>query len=577
MVGAMKNLRSSDFPNSPTQHHFSSKTEHSRTSYDPFESHNPPISSQNLTLAEIQEVSKHYLLSGNFEDYLRLLTSASQKDLDRFPIVRLYKATAMLFSEYPRQQIEEELLRIEKSNFNNHLKGEIIAIRALIQSYTGVPEIGIRLSQKALPLIAPQHTFFRNLIERDLGIAFTLKCDLRNANFWLEKLLMSSLELRDWGSVLAAYNYLTFVRKNQGRLRDAAIIYKKALEFIEIHSLEMTPHGIKILAGYAHLLLMWHCIEEAKVYCQKAIRYAKQTDILYGHTAYQHLSEAFILENAIPNAEETIQEIQQLSFGRDNLYHQIHLKHMQAVEARIHVESGRFEKAYAWLVSSGFDRVPPELLHTRYGYELGYILPIATRVYIAKGMVDRAIHLINTTIPQFLHQGAVSFLTRALVSLSAAYHAQGEMKKAIESLMKAVELGAPEDNTGDFIVVGHNLMPLLYDMKKSRLDTDFSNKILSILSSNKPNDHTPRARIKGISPLTRREFDVLELIAKGLTNREIGHSLFLSANTIKSHSINIYRKLDVSNRNQAVSKARILGILPTKKPTQGLDLRSFHH
>jgi len=573
----MKNLRGGDFPKPPMQLPFPSDAEHFRTAFKTSEISISPQSDQNPALAEIEEESKYYLLNGNFEEFLQFLASVSQKDLDRFMILSLYKATAMLFNEYPRQQIEEELSRIEKSNCKNNLKGEIIAIRALIQSYTGDPELGIQLSQKALPLIAQENTFFRNLIERNLGIAFTLKCDLRSANFWLEKLLMSSLELKDWGSVLAAYNYLTFIRKNQGRLRDAAIIFKKALEFIEIHGLEMTPHGIKIVAGYAHLLLKWHRIDEAKAYCRKAIRYAKQTDILYAHTAYQHLSEAFIRENDIHNAQETIQEIQQQSFGRDNLYHQIHLKHMQAVEARIHVQAGSMEKAYAWLVSSGFDRVPPELLHARYGYELGYILPIAARVYIAKGMVNRAIHIINTTIPQFLHQGAVSFLIRALVALSAAYYSQGQMKKAVESLMKAIELGAPENNVGDFIIVGHNLMPLLYDLKKSRLDTDFSNKILSILSSSRPIDNKPRAGISGISPLTRRELDVLELIAKGLTNREIGHSLFLSANTIKSHSINIYRKLDVNNRNQAVSKARILGILPTEKPSTRHNLPSIHH
>ena len=577
MGGDMKNLRGSTFPNPPMQHHFPDDSKFPRPSSYLVETSKPPKSGQNLTLAEIEEISKNYLLNGHFEEYLRLLTAATQNDLDQYPIVRLYKAAAMLFSEYPSQQIEKELSRIEKSNFKNNFTGEIIAIRALIQSYTGDPELGIQLSQRALPLIAQQHTYFRNLIERNLGIAFTLKCDLRNANFWLEKLLMSSLELRDWGSVLAAYNYLTFVRTNQGRLRDAAVIYKKALEFIKIHRLELTPHGIKIVAGYAHLLLKWNRIDEAKVFSQKAIQNAKQTDILYAHTAYQHLSEAFIRENAVRKAQETIQEIKKLSLGRHNLYHQIHLKHMQALDARIHVESGRVEKAYTWLVSSGFDRVPPELLHARYGYELGYILPIAARVYIAKGMVNRAINIINTIIPQFLHQGAISFLVRALVALSVAYHTQGQMNKAIESLMKAIELGAPEDNIGDFIIIGHKLMPLLHDLKKSELDTDFSNKILSILLRTNPSDNTHRARITAKTPLTRRECDVLALIAKGLTNREIGHSLFLSPNTIKSHSINIYRKLDVNNRNQAVSKARILGILPTQKATQRLDLPAFPH
>lgn len=571
----MKNSHGNDLPQPAMPETFPKNGKKCQTPPTIAELSNSANSFRNLTPAALEEISKKYLLHGKFTEYLRLFQSISQKDLDRLPILSLYKATAMLFNEYPRSHIEEEIERVENKTFQNYLTGEIIALRALIQSYTGDPELGIKLSQKALPLISPQNNFFRNLVERNLGIAFTLRGDLRRANVWLEKLLMSSLELNDWGSVLAAYNYLTFVRKVQGKLRDAGVIYKKALDFIEIHNLEMTPHGIKILAGYAHLLLQRHRIDEAKTYCKRAIQYAKQTDILYAHTAYQHLSEAFIQENDRHKALRTIQEIQQISLGRDDLYHQIHLQHMRAVEARIFLEAGSIDNAFDWLVSSGFDQMSSKLLDARYGYELGYILPIAARIYMAKGMVDRAIDILNTTIPKFLHQGAVSFLIRALAALSVAHHTQGQSQKSVSALLRALELGAPENNIGDFIIVGHDLIPLLYDLKKVRLATDFSNNVLSILSSSKPRDNGPGSMTKGITPLSQREMDVLALIAQGMTNREIGISLFLSANTIKSHSIKIYRKLDVNNRNQAVTKARLLGILPTSRSASKHDLPSI--
>jgi len=528
-----------------------------------------------LTLAEVEKESKEYLLQGKFTEYLQLLQSISQKDFTRFPILGLYKATAMLFSEYPKHHIEEVIGKVEKDTHQNNLKGEITALQALIQSYTGDPELGIQLSKKALPLIASQNTFFSNLVERNLGIAYTIKSDLHNANIWLERLLMSSLQLEDWGGVLAAYNYLTFVRKIQGRLREAGVIYKKALSFIETHELELTPHGIKILAGYAHLLLQWHRTDEAKTYCQRAIQYAKQTDILYAYTAYQHLSEAYVQEKDIHNALAAIHELRNISLGRDDLYHQIHLRHTRAVEARIQLEAGRIENAFAWLVSSEFDQLSHGALAARYGYELGYVLPIAARVYMAKGMIDASISLLNSIIPKFLNQGANSFLIRAMVALSVAYHTNGQVQKAMRALLKAMALGAPENNIGDFIILGHHLMPLLYGMKKARLETEFSSKLLSILSNSKIPNPAAGSKVTHIDPLSQREIDVLELIAQGMTNREIGVSLFLSANTIKSHSINIYRKLDVNNRGQAVSKARLLGILPTKTPAQLEDLISM--
>ena len=65
-----------------------------------------------------------------------------------------------------------------------------------------------------------------------------------------------------------------------------------------------------------------------------------------------------------------------------------------------------------------------------------------------------------------------------------------------------------------------------------------------------------------VEPLSEREVEILRLIAEGLTNREIASRLFLSLNTIKVHNRNIYGKLDVHSRTQAVARARALGVLP---------------
>jgi len=61
--------------------------------------------------------------------------------------------------------------------------------------------------------------------------------------------------------------------------------------------------------------------------------------------------------------------------------------------------------------------------------------------------------------------------------------------------------------------------------------------------------------------LSEREVEVLEYIAAGLTNREIAERLYLSLNTVKVHTRNLYGKLGVNSRTQAVARARELGIL----------------
>ncbi|MCB9231344.1 MAG: DNA-binding response regulator [Bacteroidia bacterium] len=68
--------------------------------------------------------------------------------------------------------------------------------------------------------------------------------------------------------------------------------------------------------------------------------------------------------------------------------------------------------------------------------------------------------------------------------------------------------------------------------------------------------------IAGETDLSERELDVLKLIAEGMSNQEISDKLFVSLNTVKTHTSNIYQKLDVKRRTQAVQKAKELGVLP---------------
>ncbi len=62
--------------------------------------------------------------------------------------------------------------------------------------------------------------------------------------------------------------------------------------------------------------------------------------------------------------------------------------------------------------------------------------------------------------------------------------------------------------------------------------------------------------------ISKREYEVLELIAAGLSNQQIANKLFVSLNTVKTHSSRVFEKLEVNRRTQAVEKAKSLGILP---------------
>jgi len=62
--------------------------------------------------------------------------------------------------------------------------------------------------------------------------------------------------------------------------------------------------------------------------------------------------------------------------------------------------------------------------------------------------------------------------------------------------------------------------------------------------------------------ISKRELEVLELISRGLSNQQIADTLFVSLNTIKTHSSNLFLKLDVNRRTQAVQRAKELRLIP---------------
>ncbi|CAM3724830.1 response regulator transcription factor [Mucilaginibacter galii] len=62
--------------------------------------------------------------------------------------------------------------------------------------------------------------------------------------------------------------------------------------------------------------------------------------------------------------------------------------------------------------------------------------------------------------------------------------------------------------------------------------------------------------------MSRRELDVLQLMANGLSNQEIADQLFVSLNTVKTHSARVFEKLEVKRRTQAVEKGKRMGLIP---------------
>jgi DNA-binding NarL/FixJ family response regulator len=93
------------------------------------------------------------------------------------------------------------------------------------------------------------------------------------------------------------------------------------------------------------------------------------------------------------------------------------------------------------------------------------------------------------------------------------------------------------------------------------IDPFIARRILELLPAAEPAPAAPGAAVPD-DALTRREVQILQLVADGLTNREIAERIFVSRNTVETHVKHIYRKLAVSSRTGAVRAARSRGLLP---------------
>ena len=201
-------------------------------------------------------------------------------------------------------------------------------------------------------------------------------------------------------------------------------------------------------------------------------------------------------------------------------------------------------------------------------------------VYSAWAQIQ--ILLCNTTealsvIEPMLKVAAENNLIHRVIYLSLdqaqAYYIQGQKERAWKSLRIAL---SNAENKGYLNIVDQNptLIRMLNEAKKLGITPSYIQRILTIVHFDSPqtlssagiddfkSNDTSSKHIDGlIEPLSNREIEVLTSMALGLSNVEIATKLFLSPNTLKSHTQNIFGKLGVHSRVQAVNKARLLNLI----------------
>jgi LuxR family maltose regulon positive regulatory protein len=179
--------------------------------------------------------------------------------------------------------------------------------------------------------------------------------------------------------------------------------------------------------------------------------------------------------------------------------------------------------------------------------------------------IHEALELLECLLEMAEKNGWGSKVIEVLALQAVAFQENGNSELAQTRLEKALTLADPEGFMRTFVDEGPPMARLLYEALSRGTAPEYVRRLLAGFPAEEPHPSAAVQQQAGkeelIEPLSEREIEVLQLIAEGLTNPKIAARLFLSLHTIKTHTRNIYSKLGVNNRTQAVALGKSLGVL----------------
>ena len=242
---------------------------------------------------------------------------------------------------------------------------------------------------------------------------------------------------------------------------------------------------------------------------------------------------------------------------------------VSALQARLALAAGNLAEAARWIRGRGL-AVEDEPVYPR---EPEY--RVFARLLMAEHKPAAALELLERWRTLAVAQGRVGSVLRLRVLTALAHDLGGDRPAALIALAEALRLAAPEGYLRVFLDEGATIVPLLRELVVDRrhehvvaesLSEEFRTRLIDAFDRNGLPILPPAGRgavtAPGmVQPLSTREHEVLQLLAAGHPNRVIADRLFITVDTVKRHVSHLFNKLVVTNRMQAVVRARQLGLL----------------
>ena len=433
-----------------------------------------------------------------------------------------------------------------------HLRGQLLALLATITALSRELDGAIREAHEALENLPAHDHIYRGRALRAWGVSLGFKGRMEEAIHKLEQGVQEALKENNHFLAAEIMSQIASVRKHQGSFHLAEKEYQRILSLFA-EPLQSPPACLAYI-GLAETALEKYDVLAAEELLETGIQLCRMGNIGYA------LQPAYLVRGVIrcllgdkDGAQETIRMGENLSKrGGGSLESILGLAYFQA---RLHIQCGNLESAADWVSGRllpegwGFDDMP--VLMDEFHQSM------LARLYALLGQYEE----VDTIVMKYLHQAQAGGRMARVRELSL-FHAMalfqlGRKEEALAALEQSLQISAPEKASLLYLEMGEQIVPLLKMLEAQGRGTAFSRHLSGLFQPKTSGDQQESVPDQDdlIDKLTNREYEILKLLAEGQTNQQIADALIVSVNTVKKHTSNIYGKLGVQNRTQAILRA----------------------
>jgi LuxR family maltose regulon positive regulatory protein len=531
----------------------------------------------------IEPAIDHALAGGDHERAVKLIEQVAEATIMRSEVTTFLNWTADLPDELVRARPSLHLfhawsLLLAGESFDivqSHLQsvsedadslGGVAALQAYIAVFRGqMPRAG-ELSRRALEHLPEKDQFLRGMTTWIMSLSQLAEGDRGAATQSLHDLVKIGRESSNIMLSVMALCYLARLRMRRGRLDQAWSVYEQAVALATTGSSgqgRLLPIAGEALMGLGDLSREWNDLEAAERYTKEGIALSNQWSQMAAIDGYLSLARICQARGDEMGARESVRTA--LDLARQSDFTQVDDWAVALLQARLWICQGNLAAVERWAAERGVTddvdpvRVEDEEYVTSHLRKYEHL--VLARLWIAQDRPADTLALLTSLLELAKRRERVDLTIEVQILRALAFQAQGHLIEALAALEDALSIAEPGEYVRLFVDEGLPMARLLYRAAERGIAPTYVGRLLAASSSPEPAIVPQKIPEELIEPLTEREIEVLRLIAEGLTNQEIAQKLFLALPTIKWHTSNIYGKLGVHNRTQAVARAQNLGLL----------------